>query len=99
MLSRKKPGHARKVIRYPGITTKEYYRIFLRPAYHENRPPGSWRIHEGDLARFVDIPQDPPQVELLNRTKSVGSLTLAYPSPLGAPTLLLSTSLLRVRRL
>ncbi len=57
MFSRKKPGHVHKAIRYPRITMKEHYRVFLRPAHHENRQPGSWRIHEGDLACFVDIPK------------------------------------------
>ena len=37
---------------------KEYYRIVLCPADHKHRQPGSWRIHDGDLARFINIPHE-----------------------------------------
>jgi hypothetical protein len=37
---------------------KKYYRIVLCPADHKHRQPGSWRIHDGALAHFINIPNE-----------------------------------------
>jgi hypothetical protein len=58
MVGSERSGHVRKVVRYSGTTVKEYYRIVLCPADHKHRQPGSWRIYEEDLTRFIDIPHE-----------------------------------------